>query len=164
MDARQIKDDLEWRQIVVYPCGGLTEIGLSADERHLLVISASGRGVIETSTGKRVARDYVVPRFDSEWIRMDRRLVKGIGPIADEWVSAVGLWGGMMSSVNPRNWLVNLEKQGPSENVYIENQMSGQHYLIDIPFTEVRALGFSKSGRLLVFATSSEVVLYENVT
>jgi hypothetical protein len=47
--------------------GGLTEIALDPSEEYILVVSPSGRGLYELSTGERLARDRAQPRHDSDW-------------------------------------------------------------------------------------------------
>jgi hypothetical protein len=144
-----------WRRIAAVPVGGLTAVGFSATERYLLILSHDGRGVLETSTGQRVARDRQSPQHDASWIKESPRLVEGLPPIQGEWIQTVGLWGGSLPSRNSAGWSVGREMG------YVRHESSMQEFLVDSAVTEMRAFGFSNSGRFLVFASSSELSLYE---
>jgi hypothetical protein len=55
--------------------GGLVAMGFDPSGRFLLTVSHSGRGVFETDSWKRVARDTKV-------IYPDKGQIEGIGPLA----------------------------------------------------------------------------------
>jgi hypothetical protein len=98
-----------WKQIAWLSVGGLTEIGFGQDERFLLILSWQGRGVIDTTTGQKVARHPEAPCDDLPWLSEQSNVVIGIGPIEGEAVHCVGLWGGVLPissgrfSVRPRD-------------------------------------------------------------
>ena len=129
----------------------------------LLVISHAGRGLIEVSSGERVARDYEVPTVSSSWIDDQEMSVEGIGPAQNQWFSVVGLWGGELKPSNHDHWSVHSKSSGNQDVPYIRHAQSGAKWLVDTPVTEIRAFGFSPSGRILVLATSSEVSAYVSV-
>ncbi len=85
-----------WDRSWVAPVGGLSEIAVDSSERYVLIVSPSGRGLYDLATGERVARDRAQPRYDSDWLDEKKRRVRGIGPLASEWLDAVGLWGGSL--------------------------------------------------------------------
>jgi|GEM_PF-5072182 len=147
--------DLDWQKVTFVPLGGLTEVGFSKDESYVLVISNTGRGVINSSSGEYVARNYDIPNFDSQWIQKENKLVKGIGPVSEEWIAVAGLWGGELKQGNSRTWTAYTKSQGVNESAYIANQKSGQQVFVGTFITEIRAFGFSKSGRFLVLASCS---------
>lgn len=141
-----------WRTVAIRTVGGLTEVGFSADERFLLVLSWQGRGVIDTRTGEWVAREMEQPHTGSAWLNEGDGTVLGIGPIDGVPVRCVGLWGGTLSSDS--NGVV-LQVR-PSE-VRLGDAFSGAIQILQTPITEVRAAGFSPSGDILVIATSGDV-------
>src|SRR5215813_7734887 len=86
-----------WHHAPTLSVGGLTALGFTRDERYLLLLSHSGRGLVETHTGTRVARDYSEPSSASSWIDESARIVEGIGPASGMGIVCVGLWGGRLS-------------------------------------------------------------------
>ncbi|MGN6504275.1 MAG: hypothetical protein ACTHM6_01810 [Tepidisphaeraceae bacterium] len=60
--------------------GGLVAVGVDPSGRYLLTVSHSGRGVFETQTWQRVARDYELA------YPADGQAV-GIGPLAGQCLS-----------------------------------------------------------------------------
>ncbi len=59
------------------PLGGLTNFGLSDDEKYILIFTHQGCGVIELETGNKIARavDYMYPEMD---------IVEGVGPLENQ--------------------------------------------------------------------------------
>jgi len=53
-----------WRKTGTFAVGGLTEIGFSQRSELLLVVSSAGRGVIDCTQGRKIARDDQV---DGDW-------------------------------------------------------------------------------------------------
>ena len=147
-----------WRRVCLQAVGGLTDIGFSADEKYLIAISANGRGVIETATGERVARDTDPPESESPWLKEGR--VEGIGPINGQWMDVFGLFGGALKT-DAERWSTHIECEGTKDLAYVFDKQTENSYLMGATITEVRAFGFSSSGRFLAFATSSDVTLYE---
>ena len=90
-------------------------------------------------------------------------LVEGIGLLAGSWLPVVGLWGGILPVRNKDGWSLLCSGDIGQQEVFLKNESSKQKWLIDKPITEVRALGFSTSGKLFVLATSSEVTIYSKV-
>ncbi|WP_312319870.1 hypothetical protein [Stenotrophomonas sp.] len=82
-----------WTNAGTYSVGGLSEIGFSRTSDLLLVLSSTGRGVIDPVLGAVVARDE--EPFGS-WLNDQHLLCDGIGPLADETIQLAGLWGGGM--------------------------------------------------------------------
>ena len=158
--TRPISDSASWRRVLYFSVGGLTEVGFSSDEATLLVISHAGRGLFDLTTGARLARDDEMPSLECSWIDKSRMLVQGIGSAQDQWFSSVGLWGGTLSPSSHDQWSVQLKSSGHNEFAYAINTKSGDKWLVDKPITEVKAFGFSATGRFLLLATSSDVTAY----
>jgi hypothetical protein len=66
------------------PIGGLVAVGFDPTERYLLVVTHSGRGVFDTHSWKRVARDHGLAY-------PDQGRAVGIGPIDDLVIPVVEL-------------------------------------------------------------------------
>ncbi len=150
-----------WRRLTVHAVGGLTEVGFTPDGRHLLVISVSGRGLIDVVRGQRVARDTEEPRLDSSWLHESRHAARGIGPAAHVTIDVVGLWGGHpLPTTTTDGWTVRVRRVCLAESVVLRREGSFRRWILDRPVTELRAVGFSQDGGVLVIATSSDVALY----
>jgi hypothetical protein len=147
------------KQIATLPLGGLTEIGFGPGERLLLLVSSAGRGLIDTNTGEKIAREYDVPTAASRWIDDVAPTVDGIGPLAEFRVPCIGPWGGFLQGRTDA-WRLDLKGNGPRKLAFLANEETGlSHQLMEV-VTEVRAGGFSNSGRIAVIAAASEVALY----
>lgn len=146
-----------WNRLVSRAVGGLTEVGFSTDEQFLLVVSWQGRGLIDTRSGERVARDSELPQAASTWLRKNDRIVLGIGPLDGMAIRCVGLWGGTLPT---RSGAVVLETSQSGDEILLRDEHSGTNHPLQRPMTEIRAAGFSPSGDVLVIATSSDVELF----
>lgn len=146
-----------WNRVTFRAVGGLTEVGFSADEQFLLVVSWQGRGLIDTRSGEMVARDSEIPQATSTWLRRADRIVIGIGPVNGVPIKSVGLWGGSL----PARCGTEVVEMNPSgEEVLLRDESSGMNQILQRTLTEVRAAGFSPSGDILVIATSADVEIF----
>ena len=150
---------IAWHHIATVPVGGLTEIGFSPGEGDLLVVSFAGRGLIDTNTGERVARDRQEPTSVSTWIDEVARTVEAIGPLSGTAVPCVGLWGGSLPD-RTGDWRLEIEIRGSREYFFLIEEHTGRSWQLPWTATEVRAYGFSDSGRIMVIATASDVGIY----
>jgi hypothetical protein len=142
-----------WTRKIVHFTGGLTGVGLGPQAKHLLVVSHAGRGVIDLSTGERVARDsQEIP--DSEF-QEDPFAVGGIGPLAGVQVSCAGLWGGSLPNKCPDGWRV---------DGTVLHSPSGRQHSLPPADADIRAVGFTPKGEILMYATAASLSLYYRVT
>ncbi|UPT62529.1 MAG: hypothetical protein M0D54_19595 [Hyphomonadaceae bacterium JAD_PAG50586_4] len=147
--------------------GGLTDVGFGNSSDLLICISSNGRGVIDCLAGSKVARD------DSEEFAFDagNLLVAGIGPLAEQQIRTAGLAGGGLASGANDGW--NTQRHPftfPDEQVFVAPPgqtmlwtRQGEEMRITKLggfVTEVRAFGFSPTGRSFVIATSSDVIVF----
>lgn len=159
-----------WSLVGSIAVGGLVCVGTDSDatgQELVIAVSWSGRGVFDALTGELMARD----RTDlyASWFDELSLQVAGIGPLDDVQVPVAGLWGGGLRRMTPDLWTVEVVApdwpepmvvlQPPGQQIAIEDQASGC-VVIDRPITELRAVGFSASGRVLVEATASDLRLY----
>ena len=120
--------------------GGLTDLGVSQDGRHVLAVSHNGRGVFDLATGGRVARDYTPPT--ESWYRPDDAEADGIGPCQGE---VIGIFG--------------FSRETPGETMREIQQLDPHSQL-----TEFRAAQISHDGSKLVVGFSDEIAIYERRT
>ncbi|WP_392551170.1 hypothetical protein RHO14_06635 [Orbus wheelerorum] len=157
-----------WQKIVSIAVGGLTEIGFSKTTNHLLIISNTGRSLINCSNGERLARDY---EENGDWYNPLALTCQGIGTIAGELIDITGLCGGGLPIINQYgeslelvaiNWPLEDIYFCPSgKSVFIENlQTSCQHIFSDY----IQSYGFSWNGVFIVIATSSDVTIWQRLS
>jgi hypothetical protein len=147
-----------WRRIQLY-INGLTAVGFGPGTELLLVLSHSGLGVVDCVTGRVVARDAE-----------DRDLpdggfpvwAPGIGPLAGQRVPLMGLWGGGLRTMAPDGWVIHRAAPNwplecavlcPPHAHEIEDHGDATVLLKDLD-PEIRAIGFSDSGKTLVVANT----------
>ncbi len=150
----------QWRRVLFNAVGGLTELGFSQDESLLLVVSHAGRGLFDLSTGQRLARDDEVPGPDCAWIDAEHQRVRGIGPAESEWFSVVGLWGGQLAQTDQVQWQVEVVGSGRHEQALVGLLHAKGRWLVAKPISEIKAFGFSPTGRYLVLGTSADITVF----
>ncbi|MGW2512324.1 hypothetical protein ACWC0A_23615 [Streptomyces scopuliridis] len=154
------------------PIGGLLGIGFGIDpvSGHdlLMVVSSSGHGLFDASTGHRLARD---PDPDPEHSTPTGPDLScpGIGPLAGTDVRVAGLFGGGLYSTTVDGWAVEVvSPDWPHHRVLLSADgglcrgPAGENWwhIFHADYSELRASGFSPSGRTLAVATSSDVTLW----
>ncbi|MBD2794298.1 hypothetical protein [Xenorhabdus szentirmaii] len=153
-----------WNFIATIAVGGLTEIGFSRITNHLLIISSSGRSVIDCTTGERLARDY---EDDGDWYNAHELTCQGIGPISNETVTIAGLCGGGLPLANQYGETLERTAQNwPIEELYFCQLNSSpftarfQAGCYHISSGYITCCGFSWNGEFIVMATSSDVTIW----
>lgn len=156
-----------WTAMPPIAVGGLTHIGVATavGAEYLLVISHSGRGVFNEQ-GVLVARD----RGDEvgDWIDEVALEATGIGPIEGQRVRLAGLTGGGLPTITADGWsLDSLPVDWPQQRVVLQPPGTGalwpgheQGCVVVFTDYELRAHGFSPSGRLLILASSSDLCVF----
>jgi hypothetical protein len=153
-----------WGHVATVAIGGLTEVGFGDDSDLLLVISSRGRGVFDCTRGLRVARDPE-PLAD-DWYDERRLRARGIGPLERQMVRLAGLHGGGLPTCGLDGWSVAaITLAWPDQHLLLlppgEDLYSARASLTKLAVeSEVRAFGFSDTGRTLVLATSSDIAIY----
>lgn len=153
-----------WRQTADSAVGGLQEVGFGPGSDCLLVVSSQGRGVVDCSTGERVARDPGA--LSSSWYSEVELKADGIGPLSGVAVRLSGLHGGGLPKVTEDGWWVeDLALDWPEHHLLLGGPGT---WLFDEASKisklaverELRTFGFSETGRSLVLATSSDVTVW----
>ncbi|AJZ89876.1 hypothetical protein VW41_12960 [Klebsiella michiganensis] len=166
----------ELSQIPAYPpelftshsiaIGGLSEIGFSRQYPHLLlVISSSGRGVIDCRNGEKIARDT---EAYGEWYDPILLTCKGIGPLIDETVTISGQCGGGLPLCNHRGETLTRVAPGWPEETLFWNAV-GRDVLYDkfrqncykLTTDYFHSAGYSWNGEFIVSATSSDLTIWQ---
>jgi len=146
-----------------FAVGGLIEVGFSKIHPELLlVISSSGRGVIDCSKLKLIDRDD-----DDDYNSQDLWAI-GIGKLSNEKIMISGLHGGGLPYSNEfgdgilymaTQWpIIDLIFEPKFKTIYREG--NEKHCFRIFHDYELRAYGFSYDGQYFIIATSSEVYVY----
>ena len=149
----------------VFAVGGLRAVGFDRVTELLLVISSSGRGVIDCRTGSKVARDSEEYTKDEQYLEAE-----GIGPLAGRMLTMAGLLGGGLPKSTSDGWSVEVVALAwpmgdilllePFSTLYecLRGKPSRFHKIGSE--SELRAVGFSYSGLSFIVATSSDIAVF----
>lgn len=154
-----------WIRTATFTVAGLMEVGFGRESEYLLIVSSSGRGVIDCVHGEKIARDY------SEEPRTDCYLeCQGIGPLSGESIRMSGMSGGGLPSATVDGWVTEtVSLDWPDHHLLLVEPGSwlyGARYNRPSNFhklaieSELRAFGFSYSGLTLVIATANQVSIF----
>jgi hypothetical protein len=158
-----------WRLAATHAVGGLTDVGFADSSDLLLVISVS-RGLFDCVTGERIARD---PSEDFDY-DTSNLLAFGIGPLAERSIRTAGLHGGGLAFRTWDGWGLDLFTLAwPVGSLFLTppghwiygpafNMPGTTAKLVTEP--EIRAFGFSPTGRSFIIATSSDLSIFNRDT
>lgn len=157
-----------WKITAAIAVGGLTEVGFSKVTNQLLVISSSGRCVIDCATGEKLARDY---EEYSDWYDSLSLNCQGIGPLDGEVVTIAGMCGGGLPTIS--KYGESLERAAPEwpvEDIFfcppgksalMERHQDGCCRFIS---DHIHCVGFSWNGEFIVSATSSNITIWQRLS
>ena len=150
--------------------GGLTALGFGRSGDVLLVTSHNGQSVMEATTG-----EIMYPNRDADGLNTSALKGTRLDYPADERFDMAGLYGGALRTMTDDGWSV--EKiatpasvqcllQPPNASIrFAEPNWNGYgkdatFYLMGTAGDDIRAHGFSWTGRILALATSGSLTLW----
>lgn len=155
-----------WSKVFTFSVGGLRSVGFDRNSDLLLIVSSSGRGVIDCISGQKVARDSEIYNEGEEFLEAE-----GIGDLKGKTIRMSGLFGGGFPIFTTDGWAIEIVTIDWQENeILLVEPMSdlyGSLYGKPSVFYKIgreqvlRACGFSYSGQSLIIATSSEITVFE---
>jgi hypothetical protein len=165
-----------WRPVFApcLPVGGLLGIGFATRPDSgadlVMVVSTDGHGLLDAVTGEKIARDRDPdPESDTPDAAADLTC-PGLGPVAGSRVHIAGLFGGGLHTTTSDGWHVEVVSPAwPNDRVLLSRGSGMPHrgphgerwwHVFHSHYSELRAVGFSPSGRTLAVATSSDVTLW----
>lgn len=80
-----------WSKASSFAVGGLEYIGCSNDSKYLLIVSSSGRGILDFESNEIVARDY---DNSNDWLDERNLVCEGFGFLENQRISITGIGGG----------------------------------------------------------------------
>ncbi|MBC7268542.1 MAG: hypothetical protein H5T76_07420 [Streptomyces sp.] len=151
--------------------GGLVGVGFAVHPEGgqdiAMVVSSSGHGLFDAVTGERIAREYDP---EDAYPEGDDLSCPGLGPVTGVPVRVAGLYGGGLHTTAPGGWTVDVvSPDWPRHRVLLSVGGGGPYsgapgeswwHVRHVDVTELRAAGFSPSGRTLVVATSAGVTFW----
>ena len=154
-----------WKLVANLPIGGVRSVGFDKTSEDLLLVSLGGRGLVDCGSGEIVLRDKA-EYFDHE-LELE---ADGIGKYSGVRFRMSGIFGGGLPLQTTDGWLVNLIHFSSSraglllfeqdfELKEVQNPGTGKYWLLSEE-TDIRAFGFSWTGKSLVYATASEVSIF----
>jgi hypothetical protein len=159
------------------PVGGLQGVGFGVHPETgddlLMVVSMDGFGLLDATTGAKIARDR---HPDPQVATPDGPdlACPGIGVLTGTRVTIAGLFGGGLHATTEDGWTIHVvAPEWPHHRVILsadgganagEPGTSWWHIFDDQQHGDFRAAGFSPSGGTLVVATSSDVTLFVKST
>jgi hypothetical protein len=151
-----------WRHVAHIAVGGLRAIGFDRDSELLLVVSASGKSVVDCRAGVKIARDHDDDDDGAQFLE-----TRGVGPLAGQTIRVAGLFGGGLPIRTADGWEIELvaTRWPATKIVLVERQRGPQGRQPDVTHTiatesDLRACGFSYTGKSLVIATPADVAIY----
>ncbi|WP_326557247.1 hypothetical protein [Micromonospora sp. NBC_01796] len=165
-----------WRLVLdrQVPIGGLVGIGFSADHSGndlVMVVSHDGHGLFDATTGAKIARDRTPDPESAYPDAVPDLSCPGLGPIAGTRVRIAGLFGGGLHTTTEDGWTVDVvSPDWPHHRVVLSADgglcrgPAGEKWwhILHADYSELRAAGFSPSGRTLAVATSSDLTLWSS--
>ncbi len=155
-----------WTQVTVLGVGGLSAVGFDRASETMLVTSSNGQSVINGATGDILYRNRDDDGLDASALKGTR-----LDHPADERFDMAGLFGGGLRSVTDDGWSVErlgkhcvLHPAGASVHFldakWAAYNKDATFHLLDRSGEEIRALGFSWTGRTLACATPSTLLIW----
>jgi hypothetical protein len=141
-----------WKLQAHVAIGGLWAIGFAPDRDLLLAVSVNGRGVFDGTTATRLARDLDEGVYDE-----DTETIDGIGPLAAVRIELAGTGGGLstrrrLPMISSDGWTVAHAAPGVFLHAPGPQGAWPEGWTRIAEVEEVRAIGFSPTGKCLVVA------------
>lgn len=154
------KNPLGWRHVATIGVGGLLSVGFSKTQTNLLlVISSSGRSIVDCETGEKIERDYQEYEGLDAW----NLTCRGIGILKDEVITICGLNGGGLPQSNAAGESLEIVSPNwPEQDLILCRErkcslIDGHQSYCNIIYSEhIRGFGFSWCGNYIVAACGSD--------
>lgn len=154
-----------WHHSTSFAVGGLLAIGYAEATDLLLVISSQGRGIFDCQFGTKIARDDTDADAFYDAIAL---LAQGFGPLDGQAIRIAGLFGGGLPKNTQDGWhLEAVPLPWPHHRIVLEYPFRSMYQdsasatcVGDDGACELRAYGFSPTGRSFVIATSCGLAIF----
>jgi hypothetical protein len=154
-----------WKAVARLHFPGLAELGFDDASELLLTFSEQGRDVIDCRTGEFVARNQRVEDVSS-WYGRDLLTGNGIGPLEGRPIRLCGQHGGGLLVCTADGWdAESLPIDWPDHSLLLVDPASSIYHAhprfwkLGVEANSL-AFGFSYTGRTLILATPSDVIIF----
>jgi hypothetical protein len=148
-----------WTHKNTFAIGGLENVGFADNGDFLLVLSSQGMGIFNCLTGEKLGRKYDAwwPEFNQEDFS-----IKGFYSLSDSVIKTCGMYGeNILSRKTPDDCIVAAEKfLNDRIFLYPSDDEKICLFIPEHDACELRAFGFSETGKSLIVATSCELVIW----
>ncbi len=156
-----------WRAAGVFAVPALEAVGFDRSSELLLIISGEGRGVIDCSTGEKIARKHGPLEPDTFAGPLQ---AMGIGPLEGQQIATAGKKGGGLMRTTHDGWaleIVTLEWPRaeillvpPRTSLFACQEDEHARFSRIESHPELHTCGFSFSGRSLAIAAGDDLTIY----
>jgi hypothetical protein len=159
-----------WTHKNTFGIGGLENIGYAPKQDYLMVLSSQGQGIFDCIAGEKIAQ----LNNDSDWwqnFNQETNSIKGFDILDKTEISTCGLFGqnNLLKSTSD-GWTLTVSNPEPDDKPF-EMYLVQKIHLVspdkkekifitkDGP-CELRAFGFSETGKSLIVALSCDLTIY----
>lgn len=146
-----------WKKPAFHAVGGLIQVGYIGETDFLLVLSHNGRGIFDCLTGEKIARDDTM---GYEFFDEKSLILKGFGQFEKDFVQTAGLHGGKLKESTTDGWRLSYTEDGIGRVILSDPNDSISETFGDSGLVEIRAFGFSESGKSFVLATTADLTIF----
>lgn len=159
-----------WENVSTHSVGGLENIGYAPDQDYVIVLSSQGQGIFDCLSGERIAR----LNNDSDWWeKFDRtnNSIVGFDILDGVNIITFGIYSkddlrkstkdGWRLEFSPHQIDANESSKIHSQEIYLAlPEINHKEVIYKDGPCELRAFGFSDTGKSLIVASSCELIIY----
>lgn len=159
-----------WKHQNTYAIGGLENVGYANGQDLLIVLSTQGEGIFDCIKGEKIAR---LNNGSDWWNDFDKETnsIKGFDILNNIEIRTFGLYGDdKLPKSTEDGWMLLTSEPEPDDSPF-ERYLVSKVYLVSPDkmhktivakdgACELRAFGFSSTGKSFIVATSCELIIY----
>ncbi|MFL5740458.1 MAG: hypothetical protein ACJ75B_09605 [Flavisolibacter sp.] len=159
-----------WTHKNTFAIGGLENVGYASGQDNLIVLSAQGQGIFDCISGEKIARLH----NGTDWwqsFNQDRNSIAGFGVLESTDILTCGFYGeDHLPKTTNDGWRLMLSPPEPDDKpfdkylvqkIYLLSPTDEQNILVSKEGPcELRAFGFSDTGKSFIVALSCELTIY----
>ena len=160
-----------WTHKNTFAIGGLENIGYAPNQDFLLVLSSQGQGIFNCKTGEKIARQN-----EEWWDKFNKKTnsIVGFDVLENIEIPTCGLYGeDHLLKTTQDSWSLIVTEPEPDDKPF-EKYLVKRIYLVTPDkkekifagkdsACELRAFGFSDTGKTFVIALSCDLIIYSRI-
>ena len=159
-----------WTHKNTFAIGGLENVGYAPQQDNLIVLSSQGQGIFDCITGEKIVRQH----NDTDWwqgFNQTTNSIIGFDILDTIEIPTYGLYGeDNLPKITNDGWTLTISQPEPDDKpfdqylvqkIYLVSADEKEKVLVakDGP-CELRAFGFSDTGKSFIVALSCELTIY----